>query len=65
MTSQSPNINRWRAFALLGVAFFMTVIDLTIVAADDRPRPASLPDQPAMALAATSSPTAQPKEEEP
>jgi EmrB/QacA subfamily drug resistance transporter len=31
MTSQSPNINRWRAFALLAVAFFMTVIDLTIV----------------------------------
>jgi EmrB/QacA subfamily drug resistance transporter len=25
------NINRWRAFALLAVAFFMTVIDLTIV----------------------------------
>ena len=25
MTSQSPNINRWRAFALLAVAFFMTV----------------------------------------
>jgi EmrB/QacA subfamily drug resistance transporter len=31
MTSQSPNINRWRAFALLAVSFFMTVIDLTIV----------------------------------
>jgi EmrB/QacA subfamily drug resistance transporter len=31
MTSTSPNINRWRAFALLAVAFFMTVIDLTIV----------------------------------
>jgi len=30
MTS-SPPINRWRAFALLGVAFFMTTIDLTIV----------------------------------
>ena len=27
----SPNINRWRAFALLAVTFFMTVIDLTIV----------------------------------
>ena len=25
------NIKRWRAFALLAVAFFMTVIDLTIV----------------------------------
>jgi EmrB/QacA subfamily drug resistance transporter len=31
MTSQSPDINRWRAFALLALAFFMTVIDLTIV----------------------------------
>jgi EmrB/QacA subfamily drug resistance transporter len=31
MTSQSAHINRWRAFALLAVAFFMTVIDLTIV----------------------------------
>jgi EmrB/QacA subfamily drug resistance transporter len=31
MTSSSPYVNRWRAFALLGVAFFMTTIDLTIV----------------------------------
>ena len=31
MTSQSAHINRWRAFALLALAFFMTVIDLTIV----------------------------------
>ena len=31
MASQSPHIDRWRAFALLAVAFFMTVIDLTIV----------------------------------
>ena len=31
MTSTSPNINRWSAFALLAVAFFMTIIDLTIV----------------------------------
>jgi MFS family permease len=31
MTSTSPNINRWRAFALLAVAFFMTIVDLTIV----------------------------------
>jgi EmrB/QacA subfamily drug resistance transporter len=31
MSSQSPHFNRWRAFALLAVAFFMTVIDLTIV----------------------------------
>jgi EmrB/QacA subfamily drug resistance transporter len=27
----SPNIKRWRAFALLAVAYFMIVIDLTIV----------------------------------
>jgi EmrB/QacA subfamily drug resistance transporter len=26
-----PSINRWRAFALLAVAYFMTIIDLTIV----------------------------------
>ena len=31
MTSPSPHINRWRAFALLAVSFFMTIIDLTIV----------------------------------
>jgi EmrB/QacA subfamily drug resistance transporter len=31
MTSQSPNVNPWRAFALLAVAFFMTIVDLTIV----------------------------------
>jgi EmrB/QacA subfamily drug resistance transporter len=31
MSSQSPHINRWRAFALLAVSFFMTIIDLTIV----------------------------------
>ena len=31
MTSTSPNINRWGAFALLAVSFFMTIIDLTIV----------------------------------
>ena len=31
MTSTSLNINRWRAFALLAVAFFMTIVDLTIV----------------------------------
>ena len=32
MTSTSQNIDhRWRAFALLAVAFFMTVVDLTIV----------------------------------
>jgi EmrB/QacA subfamily drug resistance transporter len=29
--STARNINRWRAFALLAVAFFMTIIDLTIV----------------------------------
>jgi EmrB/QacA subfamily drug resistance transporter len=31
MTSASPTLNRWRAFALLAVAYFMTIIDLTIV----------------------------------
>jgi EmrB/QacA subfamily drug resistance transporter len=31
MMSASPNINRWRAFALLAVSYFMTIIDLTIV----------------------------------
>ena len=31
MTSASPQINRWRAFAVLAVAVFMEVIDLTIV----------------------------------
>src|ERR1700678_4727778 len=32
MTSTStPIINRWRAFALLAVAYFMTTVDLTIV----------------------------------
>jgi EmrB/QacA subfamily drug resistance transporter len=31
MTSTSLNINRWRAFALLAVSYFMTIIDLTIV----------------------------------
>jgi EmrB/QacA subfamily drug resistance transporter len=31
MTSTSTPINRWRAFALLAVSFFMTIIDLTIV----------------------------------
>jgi EmrB/QacA subfamily drug resistance transporter len=31
MTSKQPNSNRWRAFALLAVSYFMTIIDLTIV----------------------------------
>ncbi len=31
MTRTSPHMNRWRAFALLAVSFFMTIIDLTIV----------------------------------
>src|SRR6201989_705846 len=31
MTSPSPHIHRWRAFALLAIAYFMTIIDLTIV----------------------------------
>jgi EmrB/QacA subfamily drug resistance transporter len=31
MRSTSPDIHRWRAFAVLAVAYFMTVVDLTIV----------------------------------
>jgi MFS family permease len=31
MTRTTPPINRWRAFSLLAVAYFMTIIDLTIV----------------------------------
>jgi EmrB/QacA subfamily drug resistance transporter len=31
MTPTTSPINRWRAFSLLAVAFFMTIIDLTIV----------------------------------
>ena len=31
MTPLTAPINRWRAFSLLAVAFFMTIIDLTIV----------------------------------
>jgi EmrB/QacA subfamily drug resistance transporter len=31
MTSTPSDIKRWRAFALLAVAYFMTIIDLTIV----------------------------------
>src|ERR1700733_6849585 len=31
MLSASPNTDRWRAFALLAVSYFMTIIDLTIV----------------------------------
>jgi EmrB/QacA subfamily drug resistance transporter len=31
MAPAAPNINRWRAFALLAVAYFMTIVDLTIV----------------------------------
>jgi EmrB/QacA subfamily drug resistance transporter len=32
MTTQSePQVHRWRAFAVLAVSFFMTVVDLTIV----------------------------------
>jgi len=31
MTSAPPHLNRWRAFALLAVTYFMTIIDLTIV----------------------------------
>src|SRR6266404_1038489 len=31
MMSRDQTVNRWRAFALLAVAYFMTVVDLTIV----------------------------------
>jgi EmrB/QacA subfamily drug resistance transporter len=31
MTSATPHVHRWRAFALLAVAYFMTIVDLTIV----------------------------------
>jgi EmrB/QacA subfamily drug resistance transporter len=31
MTLASPQTHRWRAFALLAVSYFMTIIDLTIV----------------------------------
>jgi EmrB/QacA subfamily drug resistance transporter len=31
MTSTSRNSNRWRAFALLATAYFMTIVDFTIV----------------------------------
>src|SRR5690348_6515096 len=31
MTSTPRNIHRWRAFALLAISYFMTIIDLTIV----------------------------------
>src|SRR5260221_10376051 len=31
MTPASPIVHRWRAFAVLAVAYFMTVVDLTIV----------------------------------
>ena len=30
-TKSIPQIHRWRAFAVLAVAFFMTIVDLTIV----------------------------------
>src|SRR5215471_14065440 len=30
-TQPVPQIHRWRAFAVLAVSFFMTVVDLTIV----------------------------------
>src|SRR5438552_4054185 len=31
MTPASPIVHRWRAFAVLAVAYFMTIVDLTIV----------------------------------
>ena len=51
MTPTTPPINRWRAFALLAVAYFMTIIDLTIVNVSLPTIGRDLhftPDQPAM-----------------
>src|SRR3954452_24744838 len=31
MMSTAPHTDRWRAFALLALSYFMTIIDLTIV----------------------------------
>jgi EmrB/QacA subfamily drug resistance transporter len=31
MTKSGPQVHRWRAFAVLAVAYFMTIVDLTIV----------------------------------
>ena len=31
MTSSIPHVHRWRAFALLAVSYFMTIVDLTII----------------------------------
>ena len=31
MRSTTPSINRWPAFALLAAAYFMTIVDFTIV----------------------------------
>src|ERR1700744_938231 len=31
MTHTNPGIHRWRAFALLAVSYFMTIVDFTIV----------------------------------
>ena len=31
LASPAPQIRRWRAFAVLAVSFFMTIVDLTIV----------------------------------
>ena len=30
-TESNTEVHRWRAFAVLAVAYFMTIIDLTIV----------------------------------
>lgn len=30
-THSVPEVHRWRAFAVLAVSFFMTIVDLTIV----------------------------------
>jgi hypothetical protein len=31
LTRPAPQIRRWRAFAVLAISFFLTVVDLTIV----------------------------------
>ena len=44
----ATQVHRWRAFAVLAVSFFMTVVDLTIVNValpDDRPRRCTSPNR--------------------
>jgi hypothetical protein len=50
VTSPPTHINRWRAFALLAVAYFMTIVDLAIVnvSLPTIGRDLLLPDEPAV-----------------